>query len=296
MQETVALEMDCSGSPRAAPNVGLTQGMATWVDCLGILAAVPNVGLMQGMVALVLDGLGSLEAAPNAPAKPATPTPTGDADVQVTVYHGNTVNVEGDDPPTVGPIAHTPHMLRMEDELWTNILLLQIFTGVDQKLHGVFGDTIYHNDGRHLNGGIGEDNDCKWQCLHKRVVAACLPFYSLPNSWWAKCFLTLQTALWHDVRLRGCNSEKACIFAPLILCQVSSKKTMSKVKTLVWSHMDVWEASCYCALVKEVEDCAMKDGFPRAHPNCSLGLELESLGQNSTRWCTLASSVMPLGP
>ncbi len=51
---------------------------------------------------------------------------------------------------------------------------------------------------------------------------------------------------------------------------------MSKVKMLVWSRMDVWEASCFCALVKEVEECAMEDGFPRAHPNRSL--KLESVG------------------
>ncbi len=52
---------------------------------------------------------------------------------------------------------------------------------------------------------------------------------------------------------------------------------MSKVKTLVWSRMDAWEASCYCALVKEVGECAMEDGFPRAHPDRSL--ELESVGR-----------------
>ena len=71
--------------------------------------------------------------------------------------------------------------------------------------------------------------------------------------------------------------EKACIFVPLILRRVRSKKTMSKVKTLVWSRMDAWEASRYCALVKEVEECAMEDGFPHAHTNHSL--ELESVGQ-----------------
>jgi len=77
--------------------------------------------------------------------------------------------------------------------------------------------------------------------------------------------------------MQACNSEKACIFAPLILCRVRSKKTMSKVKTLVWSRMDVWEASRYCALVKEVEECAMEDGFPHAHTDRSL--ELESVGR-----------------
>jgi hypothetical protein len=41
--------------------------------------------------------------------------------------------------------------------------------------------------------------------------------------------------------------------------------------------MDVWEASRYCALVKEVEECAMEDGFPHAHTDRSL--ELESVGR-----------------
>jgi len=46
---------------------------------------------------------------------------------------------------------------------------------------------------------------------------------------------------------------------------------------LVWSRMDAWEAGRYCALVKEVEECAMEDGFPYAHTDHSL--ELESVGR-----------------
>jgi hypothetical protein len=82
-------------------------------------------------------------------------------------------------------------MPQMDNELQTNNLLLQIFTGVDQKLHGIFGDTIHHNDGRHLNGGIREDKDRKWQQLHKFIVTARLPLNSLQNGWWAKQFLAL---------------------------------------------------------------------------------------------------------
>jgi hypothetical protein len=141
--------------------------------------------------------------------QPATPATTGNADARVTVPPRNAVNGEGDHPPTVAPNAHTPRVPRTEDELRTDDPLLQSFTGADRKLHGVFGDTIHHNDGRHLDGGIGEDKDRKWQRLHERVVAARLPLYSLPNGQWAKQFLALQTALWRDVRLQGCNSEKA---------------------------------------------------------------------------------------
>jgi hypothetical protein len=180
-----------------------------------------------------VDGGPMQEIAASELEQPATPATMGNADARVTVPPGNALNGEGDHPPTVGPNAHTPRIPQTEDELWTNDPLLQSFTGADRKLHGVFGDTIHHNDGRHLDGGIGEDEDRKWQHLHERVVTACLPLYSLPNGWWDKRFLALQTALWRDVRLQGCNSKKACVFAPLILCWVRSKKTMSEVKTLV---------------------------------------------------------------
>jgi hypothetical protein len=234
-------------------------------------------GRLVGRLAGQSDGLGSLKATPNAPVQHTMPTPTGNADARVTVPPRNAANSEGDNPPTVGPNAHTPCMPRTEDELWTNNPLLQIFTEVDWKLHGIFGDTIHHNNGRPLDGGIGEDEDCKWQRLHECVVVARLPLYSLPNSLWAKQLFALQTARWRNIRLWGCNFEKAYIFAPLILRWDRLKKTMSKVKMLVWSCMDAWEASCFCALVKKVEKYAIEDGFPHAHPNRSL--KLESVGQ-----------------
>jgi hypothetical protein len=43
-QERAASEIDCSGSPGAALNVGLTQGMVASADRLGIRVAAPNVG------------------------------------------------------------------------------------------------------------------------------------------------------------------------------------------------------------------------------------------------------------
>ena len=109
------------------------------------------------------------------------PATTGIAVARVAVIPGNTVNGEGDHTPTDGWNAYVPRVPRTEDKLRTNNPLLQSFTGVDPKLHGVFGDTIHHNDGRHLKGGIGKDEDCKWQCLHECIVAASLPLYSLTN-------------------------------------------------------------------------------------------------------------------
>ncbi len=75
---------------------------------------------------------------------------------------------------------------------------------------------------------------------------------------------------------------------------------MSKVKTLVWSRMDAWEASHFCALVKEVEECAMEDGFPCARPDCSV--ELESVGRrfnsmvHSGKLCAAVRAVTDRNP
>jgi hypothetical protein len=66
---------------------------------------------------------------------------------------------------------------------------------------------------------------------------------------------------------------KSSIIAPIIFSVFVTTNTA----LLHWSRMDAWEASRYCALVKEVEECAMEDGFPHAHTDRSL--ELESVGR-----------------
>jgi hypothetical protein len=108
-QEMAASETDCSGSPRAALNVGLTQGMVALADRLGTCVAAQNVGptrvgarlvgrlvgWLVGWPARWLDccwnGSENLEAALNAHATPAMPTLTGDACAQVMVPPGNAV-------------------------------------------------------------------------------------------------------------------------------------------------------------------------------------------------------------
>jgi hypothetical protein len=112
-QETARLEMDCSGSPGAALNVGPTQGMPASADHLATCVAAPNVGptrlgaqwvgqlvgwsvgWLAGWLDSSLNGLESLKAALNTHAQPAMPTPTGDAGVRVTVPPGNAIIGEG---------------------------------------------------------------------------------------------------------------------------------------------------------------------------------------------------------
>jgi hypothetical protein len=45
----------------------------------------------------------------------------------------------------------------------------------------VYRETIYQNDGNHLDDGIGVAKDAKWQWLYLQVAACQLLLYNLPN-------------------------------------------------------------------------------------------------------------------
>jgi hypothetical protein len=107
-----------------------------------------------------------------------------------------------------------------EEELHEADPQLQRLTTVDQRLLGIFGNTIHLNDGTHLDGGIGAAEDAKWQRLYNRVAACSLPLYDLPNGRWAHRFLTTLTGLWVGVIQRCWNSERPLVFQAVILRHV----------------------------------------------------------------------------
>jgi hypothetical protein len=153
---------------------------------------------------------------------------------------------------------------------------MQDITPADQKLVGIYGDTIHHNDGRHLDGRIGVNVDRKWQRLHFRVASCTLALYDLPNGRWATRFIDILTKLWRAARTRECNSEKLLVFAACILCKVKDVKQFSDVKKLIWGRLDAWEAGKHCALVKGVEEEAAGRGYsmPSNHE-----FDIESAGR-----------------
>jgi hypothetical protein len=109
--------------PRNTPRVQPLTQQSTVSGAVGAGQPAANCGNVDGgptqeMVASELE-------------KPASPATTDDADARVTVPPGNTVNGEGNHPPTNGPNAYTPRITRTEDELRTNNPLLQSFTGAD---------------------------------------------------------------------------------------------------------------------------------------------------------------------
>ncbi len=101
---------------------------------------------------------------------------------------------------------------------------MQDITTADQKLIDIYGDTIHQNDGRHSDGGIGVNEDQKWQRLHFRVASCTLALYDLPNGRWVTRFLDILTKLWRATCMRDCNSKKPLVFAACILCKVKDVK------------------------------------------------------------------------
>ena len=66
------------------------------------------------------------------------------------------------------------------------------------------------------------------------------------------------------MRERQCNSEKALIFAACILHKKKTIKFMTNIKLRIWKRLECWKAGHYCALVKDVDDAAMEDGWGTA--------------------------------
>ena len=171
---------------------------------------------------------------------------------------------------------YVQHRVWTEAELREEDPQLQVLTAADRKLMSVYGDTIHQNDGTHLDGGIGAFEDRKWQRLYKRIIACNLPLYDLPSGKYANTFLELQTQLWRDVRARKCNSEKALLFAPLILRKVKGLKTFSETKPIIWARLEAWKAERYVALVKSVEEACEIDGW---HGSTNRGYSAECAGR-----------------
>ena len=77
-----------------------------------------------------------------------------------------------------------------------------------------------------------------------------------------------------------CNSEKALIFASCILWKWKNAVKFSETKLLIWSRLDTWEAGRFLALVKDVKECAMEDGWGLGH-NSEFDLEYAGRRYNS---------------
>ena len=151
--------------------------------------------------------------------------------------------------------------------------LLQLLTESDRKLIVRYSDCIHDNDGKHLDGGVKDDS--YWQQLYDRVTNCSLPLWDLPSTVGTDFLLTL-TQLLQDTRERKCNSKKLTIFAPCILRKTRGKKTFAETKPLIRGRLEAWKNGHYLALVKDIEEANLEDGWGTAHDR---EFELEEAGK-----------------
>jgi hypothetical protein len=128
---------------------------------------------------------------------------------------------------------------------------MQNLTRADELLMGVYGDTIHLNDGTHMSGGIADDQ--VWQRRWLRVVSVDLKLWAPPAKHAiGKKFVNILANELQGVRMRKWNSERAMLFAPVILNRKSGVVKASEITKTISSRLELWEAGRYAELVNEV--------------------------------------------
>jgi hypothetical protein len=159
----------------------------------------------------------------------------------------------------------TPHSCT-EAELMADDPRLQRLTGADRWLLGAYGNIIHQNNDTHLHGRIGVAEDAQWQRPHLRVAACHLQLYNLPNGRWANRFLETLMDLWVRVIERRWNFECPLIFQACVLWRIRGVSRFHDVKPIIWGWLDSWDAECYVALVKGVEEANLEVGGGGGRP------------------------------
>jgi hypothetical protein len=128
---------------------------------------------------------------------------------------------------------------------------MQNLTRADELLMGVYGDTIHLNDGTHMSGGIADDH--VWQRRWLKVVSVDLKLWAPPAKHAiGKKFVNMLANELQGVRMRKWNSERAMLFAPVILNRKSGVVKASEITKTIGSRLELWEAGRYAELVNEV--------------------------------------------
>ena len=122
-------------------------------------------------------------------------------------------------------------------------------TTADKKLDMVYGDHVHQNNDRHLLGGIADDK--LWQMRWKRIVQSYLRRYNVPKGPVGNRFVSLLAEEFRQVRDRTSNSERALLFAPLVLQRVPGVHTAHDIRARIEARMDMWEQGLFDGLVHD---------------------------------------------
>jgi hypothetical protein len=126
----------------------------------------------------------------------------------------------------------------------------------DKRLIEVYGDTVHHNDGRHLHGGVEDDAEmCE---LGDRVFIFPHPMYSHPQGKVGKRLLQMYVTELKGVRARKWNSERALIFPAVILRKEPLAKRAENIRVCIERRLDKWEEGHIKELVQDTIGVAMR--------------------------------------
>ena len=131
----------------------------------------------------------------------------------------------------------------------------------DQRLTEVFGDTIHRNDGRHLNGGIADDQ-C-WQTRYDTVVANTHTLYLPSQGRIGAAIITQFATELRGVRERKWNSERPLMFVACILRRRRGCVKAADIKRRIEKRLSLWQEGRFDALIQDITASALADAGPR---------------------------------
>ena len=145
-----------------------------------------------------------------------------------------------------------------EDEERDLDLMRQEEHEADNRLIGVYDDTIHRNDGRHLRGGIADD--AAMQMLYDKVVSYPHPLYSPPKGKIGNDFLALFFRELRMVREWDSNSERAMMFPACILRREANIVKAKEIRRRIKRRMELWQDGKVAELAEDVVNTARRGG------------------------------------
>ena len=108
----------------------------------------------------------------------------------------------------------------------------------NQNPREVYGDKIYQNDGRHLNGGIADDQIR--QARYDAVVANPHQLYLPPQGKVGAEVVSLMASELQGVRERKWNSERPLILMACILCRKHGCVKANEINRCIAMGLNLW--------------------------------------------------------
>ena len=124
-------------------------------------------------------------------------------------------------------------------------------TESDTLLDSVYGDHAHSNDGRHLDGGVEDDE--QWQQRWIRVAQHTPNRYTVPRGKVGRRFLIILTEELRGVRDRKWNAERPLTFLATVLERGDDVSRARDIRSRLTQRMNLWETGHHVPLIDDTE-------------------------------------------